>query len=80
MAKLKPTKDNKIAQNISVTELPEKELQVDNLDLQLNAQQQRITNPEFKHHVGRSVNHMNNMVLKEAILAAAESSDDQLIT
>jgi hypothetical protein len=82
-AKLGHTKDASVSNtNITVTELPDKEQEqeFDEYNLLLSEKQKKVTNPEYKHHVGRSVNHINNMVIKEAILAASEKSNENLIT
>jgi hypothetical protein len=74
LAKVKQVKSNATAQNISITVIPDKDGEASNL--QLRVQEQKITNPDYKHHAGRSLNRINNMMIKEAILAASESSDD----
>lgn len=46
----------------------------------LSAEAERITNPEYKHFVGKSVGKTENPVIKAAILAAQQQANSTLLT
>jgi len=76
-----------VPKNLTVVEVPEKEQNSTSSNetsvstaQNIQIEEQRITNPDFKHHAGRSVTHMNNAAIQMAISAAAETSDSELMT